>query len=339
MNLLLEQGDTASVDTEVRSLKSSDVVEDAALLIIQARSVIEKGQLARAIPILRSAAEAAAREGDHATRGEVLGNLAALRYETNRISYDQAVKQLEDLLETFGDCDSVVVQYARLARTASQAPLLRTAVERISSTTSPLRHAYLRHQVAFLEGDNETAAQAASDWFEHEPGNPMAAASAIVALGIGDERWEEASIIARDALSRFPSNRTIVNNGAYVLAMSGQAGEAIELLRPIAGDDFVMNATLGLAHLAAGRVDEGMRLYREAADIAERIDPDWRSLMTAYQALVVRQLGLLASQSPMDIGALALAQFDPPNDWQNRPDFLRLWSVARRRGYGWPLAL
>ena len=167
----------------------------------------------------------------------------------------------------------------------------------------------------------------------------MAAAAAIVALGIGVEQWEEASIVAREALARFPSDRTIVNNAAYVLAMAGHAQEAIELLQPMAGDDFIMNATLGLAHLAAGSIDEGMRLYREAADSAEKIDPIWRSLMTSYQALVVRQLGLLDSQPGSVIGALALAQFDPPTDWRNRPDFLRLWSVAKRDGYRWPLAL
>lgn len=339
MNLLLEQGLTEAVDAEIRSLKSHDVVEGADLLVIQARALIEKGQRERAIPLLRSAAEAADRDGDHTTQGEVLGNLVVLRYETGRISYAETVKRLEELLQEFTECDSLVVQYARFARTADQAPRLRSAVERVSSTTTPLRRAYLRHQVAVLEGDNEAAAEAASDWFSHEPGNPMAAAAAIVAMGIGVERWEEASIIAREALARFPSDLSVVNNSAYVLAMSGRAQEAIELLQPIADDDFVLNATLGLAHLAGGRVDEGMRLYREAADTAERIDPVWRSLMTGYQALVVRQLGLLDSQPANAIGALALAQFDPPPDWRSLPDFLRLWSVAKRKGYGWPLAL
>lgn len=339
MNLLLEQGEIAAVDAEIRSLKAHDVIEDADLLVVQGRALIQKGQAGRAIPILRSAAEAAEREGDDATRGEVLGNLVVLRFEAGRISYDEAVKLLEDLLEEFKGCDSLVVQYARFARTAGQAPLLRSVVERVSSTTSPLRLAYLRHQIARLEGDNEAAAAAASDWFAHEPGNPMAAAAAIVALGIGVEQWKEASIVAREALARFPSDPTIVNNAAYVLAMAGHAREAIELLQPVACDDFVMNATLGLAHLAAGNVDEGMRLYREAADVAERIEPLLRSLMTGYQALVVRQLGLLDSHPASVIGALALAQFDPPTDWRDRPDFLRLWSVAKRNGYGWPLAL
>jgi tetratricopeptide (TPR) repeat protein len=339
MNLLLDRGEIAAVDAEIRSLKAHDVIEGADLLVVQARALIEKGQLDKAISILRLAADAAEREGDDATRGEVLGNLVVLRFNTRRITYEGAVQRLEELLEEFTACDSLVVAYAGFARTAGQARLLRSVVDRVSTTTSPLRLAYLRYQIAFLEGDNEAAAAAASDWFAHEPDNSMAAAAAIVALGIGVEQWKAASIVAREALARFPSDETIVNNAAYVLAMAGHAQEAIELLRPIAGDAFVMNATLGLAHLAAGSIDEGMRLYRQAADSAEKIDPIWRSLMTSYQALVVRQLGLLDSQPGSVIGALALAQFDPPADWRNRPDFLRLWGVAKRHGYGWPLAL
>lgn len=339
LNLLLDQGDVAAVDAEVRSLKAHEVIEGSGLLVVQARALIERGELGRAIQMLRSAAEAAEREGDDATRGEVLGNLVVLRFEAGRITYDQAVQLLEELLEEFDESDSLVVQYARFARNAGQAPILRSAVERVSSTTTPLRRAYLRHQVALLEGDNETAAAAGSEWFALEPENPMAATAAIVALGIGAEQWEEASRIADEALARFPSDRIIINNAAYVLAMAGRAQEAIEILRPAVGDDFVMKATLGLANLAAGNIDEGMRLYRAAAEAAEKVDPIWRSLMTAYQALVAKQLEIVESNLEGVIRALALAQSDPPKDWRNRPDFLRLWNVARRNDFGWPLAL
>ena len=128
MNLLLDQGEIAAVDAEVRSLKAHDVIEGADLLVVQARALIEKGQLGRAISILRSAAEAAEREGDDATRGEVLGNLVVLRFETGRITYEATVQRLEDLLKEFTECDSLVVDYARFARTVGQAPLLRSVV-------------------------------------------------------------------------------------------------------------------------------------------------------------------------------------------------------------------
>lgn len=339
MRLLLEQDEVATVEAEVRSLKSQEVVEDSDFLVIQARALIEKGELGRAISTLTSAAAAAEREGDDVASGEILANLTVLRYETDRISHDEAIQRVEELLRQSPNGDAVVVTYARFASRASQAPLLRSAVERVRSATTPLRLAYLQHQVAFLEGNNEAAAAAATDWFAHEPDNPMAAAAALVALGIGAERWDEALIVAREALATLPPKPVLVNNAAYVLAMSGHAREAIDLLEAIAGDDFVMNATLGLAHLANGEIEDGMRLYRQAADKAESVEPIWRSLMTGYQALVVRQLGLLDSHPENVIEALALVPFGPPSDWRDRPDFLRLWNVAKRNGYDWPLSL
>ncbi|MDA2893425.1 hypothetical protein PDG61_21095 [Mycolicibacterium sp. BiH015] len=64
-----------------------------------------------------------------------------------------------------------------------------------------------------------------------------------------------------------------------------------------------MSATLGLAHLAAGNLDKGMKLYRDAADLAEEVEPTGRSLMALYQAVFVcqgsprRSRSLLASHA------------------------------------------
>ncbi|OMG54165.1 hypothetical protein BJN44_10730 [Tessaracoccus sp. ZS01] len=336
LNLLLEQEKVAEAEAEIRSLSARGVIEDPDLLVAKARTLMARGDLERAIPILR---DAAALEDDTAAGGEIRGNLVVLRYEADRITHEEAVKQLVELMSQFPASESLVVLYARFARTADHATFLRSALDRVRGGLSPLRLAYLNHQVALLEGDNEAAADAALEWFVHERGNPMAAAAAIVSLGIGSEKWDEAMEVAREALGSFPEDLAITNNAAYVLAMAGHAQEAIALLEPIAGDDFVLNATLGLAHLADGNIGTGMRLYREAADRAERIDPLWRSLMTSYQALVVRQLGLLESQPEQVISALALAQVSPPADWAMRPDFLRLFGVAQRHGYPWPLAL
>jgi predicted Zn-dependent protease len=167
----------------------------------------------------------------------------------------------------------------------------------------------------------------------------MAAVAAMVAIGIGQGSWGEAVIVAEHALEHLPHNRSLVNNSAYVLAMSGRAEEAVQLLEPIADDDFVLNATLGLAYLAHGDLETGMRLYRNAADTAEKVDPAWRSLMTTYQALVVRQLGLDKSLPPQVLAALSLIPFDLPEDWPDRPDFLRLHSICVKNGYDWPLSL
>ena len=99
------------------------------------------------------------------------------------------------------------------------------------------------------------------------------------------------------------------------------------------------NATPGMAYLAHGDIDRGMQLYRSAADRAEQVEPAMRSLMTTYQALIVRQLGLDKTLPPKMIATLSLVPFDLPDDWRDRPDFLRLHAICIKNGYDWPLSL
>jgi len=339
LELLLAQGATNRLNAEIASLKKAGVIDDARFLVFQVRALLAIGEKAKAITLLDRAVAAAKREGDRLTEGTAAGNLVLLRYESGRLSRDQASQRLTALMGEFFGNDAIAVNFAEIARSKSEAASLREALERLGEVTTPIRRAYLKHQLAVLEGDTDAAGSAAAEWFELERDNPMAATAAVIAVGIGQGRWNEAVAVADYALSKFPHDRALVNNSAYVLAMNGRAEEAIALLEPIAGDDFVLIATLGLAYLAYGDLDRGMRLYREAADMAERIDPAWRSLMTAYQALIVRQLGIDKTTSTDVLPARALVPFDLPDDWRDRPDFLRIQQICAKHGYDWPLAL
>ncbi len=336
MDVLLAQGDINGVTSEITFLKSMGVV-DSKVLVIQARTRVLRGEKARALTLLEEAASIANTEGDRLTEGTALGNLALLRYELDRWERRRAVQRLADLMAEFPDNEAIAINFAQIARSGKDAPVLRQAMARLDANTSPIRRAYFRHQLAVLEGDTESAGFAAEEWFELEPNNPMAAAAAIISMGIGQSRWSEAVVVADHALAMFPRDRVIVNNSAYVLAMSGRAEDAIRLLEPAADDHFVLNATLGLAYLAHGDLNRGMRLYREAADMAESADPNARSLMTAYQALVIRQLGLDESAPAGVLSALALVPVDLPEDWNDRPEFLQIYSICVRHGYPWPL--
>ena len=84
--------------------------------------------------------------------------------------------------------------------------------------------------------------------------------------------------------------------------------------------------------MADGDIDRGLRFYRDVADMAEKVEPLWRSLMTAYQALIVRQRGLDKTVPKEIIDAVALVPVALPDDWRDRPDFLRLPAICIKNG-------
>ncbi|MGV0809547.1 tetratricopeptide repeat protein [Mycolicibacterium setense] len=339
LDLLLAVGDADRAAHEIASLKSRKVVADARFLETQGRTLLLKNQTSKAISLLMSASEAAKREGDRVTEGRVLANLVRLKYTTGRFDFDKASQELATLVSQFPGNDAVVVAFAEVAHKRQDARQLRSALSKIETHTTAILRAYIRHQIAFLEGDNEAAASAAEEWFDLEPDNAMAASAALVSIGIGMGNWAKAIVVARDALEKFPDEVSIINPSAYVLAMSGRADEAIRLIEPVAEGHFVLSATLGLAHLAAGNLDKGMKLYREAADLAEEVEPTWRSLMTLYQALIVHQLGLDKAIPQGTMDALALVPVPLPDDWRDRPDFLRVRYICEKNGFDWPLRL
>lgn len=339
LEMLLAMQDVDRLKAEIASLQAMKVVPDAKFLEIQARTCLLKGDASRAVSLLRKASEAALQEGEPELQATIQANLVRLKYRRNQIDRGAAVRLLAELASKHPGSIAVAIAYAEIAWRRKEVTTLRRIVAQVDDVASDIQRAYFKHQIAVLEGDNDAAAIAAAAWFDLEPNNPMAAAAAIVAIGIGQARWAEAVVVAEHALEQFPDDRLLINNAAYVLAMSGRADDAIELLMPLAEGDFVLSATLGLAHLAKGDVGKGMRLYRQAADDAERAEPAWRSLMTVYQALVVRQLGLDKSVPKESIEAQSLVPFTLPESWRDQPDFLRLQTICLKLGYGWPLSI
>jgi tetratricopeptide (TPR) repeat protein len=346
MDLLLRQGDFTRLAAEIRELRRAGVVPDSQFLTVEARLHLGQGNRAKALPLLERAFKEAAAEGNTVMQGEIASNSVIIRHDIGRITRDEMAAELGKLLDQYPENDAVVVNYAKVVDRRSKAPKLRAGMERVAGGTTPTRRAYLRHYVAFLEGDNETAASSALEWFESEPTNPQAAAAVLVAVGIGLERWNEAEKVADYAIANLPAVPVLVNNVAYILAMVGRADQAVAMMeRSVAADTgaedngFVLRATLGLAYLAAGDVEKGMRCYRDAAQLAEQISPTWGCLMASYQALVVRQLNMSDQMPAEHLASQAIVPQSLPDDWEDRPDFLRLKFVSDRRGYDWPLTL
>jgi Flp pilus assembly protein TadD len=83
----------------------------------------------------------------------------------------------------------------------------------------------------------------------------------------------EAILILQEGYRRFPKDLMVANNLAYALLLGGRLAEARKILEgypePSVTDVF-LRATWGLLHLREGNLDEGVRGYREAQDMAQR---------------------------------------------------------------------
>lgn len=339
LELLLAEGRTGAVFTEIDRLLEDGVEPVAQFAVLQARAMLIGGDSNKAEKYLHVASDLARKAGDDAIFAEVTSNLIRLRFVNDRIGRDLAVKQLGSLHEEYPSHNSVIANLAQVSSQRGDAVLLRKAFAISEQYLDPERIAYVQYQIANLEGDNERAAEQAAKWFSLEPRNIYAASAAMVSLGIGVEDWEAAAQVAYKTFINEKLDPNLLNNAAYVVAMSGDPQRAISMLEPEASSDPVLQATLGLAYLAAGDVHKGMRLYREAADLANTKGHDFRALMTMHQALVVRQLGLDQSTDPLMLTALSLPPVKLPEGWGQRSEFLRLRSVARKNGYPWPLSL
>ncbi len=154
---------------------------------------------------------------------------------------------------------------------------------------------------------------------------------------LGD--WESAAKKAGRWASRVPLNDTLVNNAAYVMALGGMAQAALSVLdhHSHRDDDYVPIATRGLAYLALGDLDAGMRWYRRAAERADSLgEGDMRVLMALHQATGLRTLGIAGVTDESFLAATSLPDTGLPEDWEDQPSFVMIQRGCDREGWPWP---
>ena len=232
LEMLLDVDDLDRATSEIKRLTGQGVIPDAHFLVIQARVMLMSGDPGKALGLLGRALTEAQAEGNVTLEGEIAANRATLRYDLGKVDRESTRRELADLMKRSPDNDAVLVNFCHVVARRSEAPALRRAFEHLESNLPPERHAYVRHQLAVLEGDSEAAASSALDWFELEKDNPAAASAAILALGIGLQRWQEAEQISRFALETIKPSSSLANNAAYVLAMAGHPSDARKTLEP-----------------------------------------------------------------------------------------------------------
>ena len=114
----------------------------------------------------------------------------------------------------------------------------------------------------------------ATEWSTAELLNPAAANSAMLWSAYVSLDWSKAARTGASLLRRFPYDATVANNVAFLSILAGKVALAEKALDGIEAKSYekgyVILATRGLVDIAKGELQEGLRSYRRAAELAEK---------------------------------------------------------------------
>jgi Flp pilus assembly protein TadD len=204
-------------------------------------------------------------------RAELEANLALLRWFTGRNSLDDARKiVLEQLAATDYESLPIASLLPALLPSFSDRVRLETLLGQLEARHDAKSLLFLRVHDAILRQNVEAAVSLAVEWAGSDPFNPVAAGLAIQLLGdlAGDR--ERAIELGRYAIRRAPGDSLLLNNLAYVLALSGEVREARAVLGKVTTPDVspAVVATRGLIDLLSGDVPAGIAGYKRAGALA-----------------------------------------------------------------------
>jgi len=204
-------------------------------------------------------------------RAELDANLALLRWFIGRHSFDAARKiVLAELARTEYESLPIASLLPVLLPTFSDRKQLETLLGHLEAKHEPKALLFLSVHDALLRRDAESAVALAIEWAESEPFNPVAAGSAMQLLGDVAGDREGAIALGRDAISRAPGDPLLLNNLAYVLALSGNTREARSVIGRVKMPDVSPSviATRGFIDLLSNHVGAGIDGYKRAGTVA-----------------------------------------------------------------------
>lgn len=337
MDLLLDNNQPDDAMKEVKRLRKAGVIETARLLTIECQVALAKGDPRKSITLMKRARVLAEAEGEEWLAAELFANLRV--FEAS-----QEGKNRRELWSIARTCASespnnvaAIRQLAGYSNRKNEADAVEQA---ISSATGLPRSARLEVQrrLAFLKCDFGEALRLSQEAVKFDPMDADACAQALLLEGwhLGD--WTSAAQRAHQWLTRVPLNDYLINNAAYVMALGGLPHEALKVLEAHSDkNDYVPTATRGLAYLALGDLDTGMRWYRRAGELADSVgESDMRVLMSLHQAAGLRTLGIAESASDIFLAATSLPDAGLPSDWADQPSFVMIQKGCERQGWPWP---
>lgn len=338
MELLIDNNQPDLATAETKRLRKAGVIESARLLVVECQAALTKGESKSALTLMRRARTAAIAEGDTRLVAEIDANLRV--FEASESGKDRAElwRIAKRCVTENPDNIAALRQFAAYSYRRSEAEALRTAIAAAGTLTTATR-LKLEAKLAYMSCDFGAALDLSRQAVEEDSMNAEACAQVVLMEGWHLGAWESAAQTASRWVQRVPLNDTLVNNAAYVMALGGMPHAALALLDKHSHDaeDYVPIATRGLAHLAAGDIDEGMRWYRRAAELADSLgEGDMRCLMALHQAAGLRTLGIADVTDELFLAATSLPDTGLPADWEDQPGFVMIQKGCEREGWPWP---
>ncbi len=342
LNFLLSAGEIDAAKREIDRIKRMRYLEPPEFLFFQAQVALRLAQEKRARRLMREALELAAKAGDTELAAEIEGNIAYLSYSLGRLRSRAAQDEIVSCMCRAPNSLALLELYASLADRVDDATYLARKVADLEAVWNDEVLYEVKTRLAFLECDYSRALTLSEAWLVNDPCDSRAVSLFLMLAGPLFDKWEESSSVAHAALRRFGERSSVVNNIAYALALAGNHRLAETALSGSDVVNFYFKATEGLVQLAKGQIDAGLRLYREAAVLADGEEDGGaaRSLMTLHEGMAIRHFRLLDDEDVRsEVIAGSLPPVSLPGDWERRPEFVLLAKIAEFRDWPWPLSV
>lgn len=244
-----------------------DLVDQAIPRLLKARAQYELGDNSAALETLEPL------QARVQTNLFINGSLVDLKLTTGDIAGARAtVDKLREI-----DPEQATLLDARIANSLEGADAARAVLEaQASANSSPdLARALFRARLA--SGDRELAVEGLRSYVRERPAD-AAAVELLSMLLLQDGDMTNARLELERAFRLTPNNAKVLNNLAWVRHEQGAQG-ALELAArayALAPDSGEIADTFGWILVNEGKVEDGLRLLREADGALERANPDVR---------------------------------------------------------------
>lgn len=338
LELLAASGQWSIMASEVARLESSDVVPDAHFYLTKARLAAKRNETSQMEFFLRKAERLATEFNDVRLAAELRANIAMVVFAQGRASKTVTLQKLREVLGTAPDSVSIADMLATISSERHDVraliPLVAMHADKRSNGAFSLRT-----KTAYLQGAWDRCLAEATEWVKMYPRSDEAMMSYLSVVGHLDNDWTSAASAARGALKTHYVTPLLINQAAYSLAMARASGEALQALERTSEWNFRLEATRGLALLANGSIDAGLKLYASAADmIADRRDAENSDvLLRIHLAMGLRWFDLASEEVRNEVDRRGLALTGLPERWDDLPAFRALEHRAHLNGWEWPL--